>query len=115
MFKQDGELPYEWCYDYDYVGEYLSVPKDALYQRCALLDRGAIHKDYRGFGLYWKMVDLLEKLMIEQNCDVVLGTWIESNHALALSHVRKANWVIPAKQYLNSKGQHYYFGFKILE
>lgn len=115
LFKQDSELPYEWCYDYGYIANYLSVSKEELYKRCALLDRGAIHKDYRGHGLYWKMVDLLEKKMKERKCDVLLGTWIESNHTLAVSHVRKSNWIIPEKEYKNSKGKRYYFGFKIID
>ncbi len=113
-FQHDSELPYEWCYDYNFVANHLSVSKEELYQRCALLDRGAIHRNYRGIGLYWKMVDLLEESMRKRKCDVLLGTWIESNHALALSHVRKANWILPDKQYINSKGKTYYFGFKIL-
>lgn len=114
LIKKEADLPYEWCYDYDYVANYLSVSKQDIYQRCALLDRGAIQKDYRGYGLYWKMVDLLEMKMKERKCDVLLGTWIESNHTLALSHVRKSNWVIPEKEYKNSKGNPYYFGFKII-
>lgn len=46
LLKKEVELPYEWCYDYDYIADYLSVSKKDLYKRCALLDRGAIHKDY---------------------------------------------------------------------
>lgn len=53
--------------------------------------------------------------MTQKKCDVLLGIWIKKNHTLALSHVKKSNWILPDKEYVNSKGEQYYFGFKIID
>ena len=115
LFKTETNFPYEWCYDYKYISDYLKNVKEQIYHRCALLDRTCIHSGFRGQGLYWAMVDHLELLMKENNSDILFSTWIASNYQLALSHVRKSNWVLPQKEYFNSKGKPYYFGFKILK
>lgn len=114
LYKKETELPYEWCYDYDYISNRLGISLDQIYSRCALLDRGCIHPNFRGLGIYWEMVKLLEENMRKNDTDILLGTWIEADFQLALSHVRKANWILPDKKYINSKKIPYYFGFKIL-
>lgn len=107
-------MPYEWCYDYEYIANYLSVTTKEVYKRCALISRGAVHKDFRGNGIYIKMVETVEHLMRSSNADIMLGTWIFENSKAALIHEERHGWIFPKKNYINSKGKPYYFGFKIL-
>jgi len=115
LFKSDSGLPYEWCYDYDFMAQYLFTTKDDVYKRCGLISRGCVHESYRTKGLYWKMLDFTKQFMLERGKDVLFATWLAANQGFANAHLRHDNWVFPDKQYLNSKRKPYYFGFKVLK
>ena len=114
LLKKETNFPYDWCYDYNYIASYLAIPLESVYSRCALLDRGCVHPEYRGLGLYWEMLAYLEFLMQNNNVNILMGTWVQTDYQLALSHAHKSKWILPQKQYYNSKREIYYFGFKLV-
>lgn len=114
ILKNQSLLPYDWCYDYKHLSAITNLPITELQEKCALFDRIVVKRSHRRMGISWMLVHFAENMAINNGASILLETWTEANYSLALSYVRKANWILSEKGYYNSKGKRYYFGYKLL-
>lgn len=78
-------------YEWPSLALHYGLEVDAVIDRAARIDRGVIHKSFRGHGLFGELQRANEQVAWTCRCDILVAAIVEAN-AGALTACEKVGW-----------------------